>query len=623
MRRRAALLGLGLVLAGTAAAYLPAIDGEMLLDDIGIVRDPRVTDPLGRGFAAWLGPARPVVALTFALNHAAVGLDPRGWHLTNLAVHLAATLLAWGVARALLARAGLARPDGPALAAAALFALHPLQTESVAYVAQRAESLAAALYLAALLVLLRADEAAGRRRIARVAGATLLHALALGVKPTAATLPAAWLLAAALLPAPGEEALAGWRRAWRRVPAALPALALSVAAAARGLAASAGSGDAGLSVPGLPPDAYLATQLRAVPTYLRLAFWPSGQTADWDFRASPGLLDPPALAGGAFLAALVAAAALGAARVRARAGDGAAAVRAAAFGTGFFLLALSPSSSVVPLRDPLAEHRVYLALLGLALAVAAGAAAALRRLAPARAAPAGAALAAAAALALGIATARRCEVWTSRLAMWTDAAAKSPGKARVQLNLGYALRDAGRRPEALDRFERARALAADGTVRSDELLVAIVQTLGGLGRFDDARAEVRRALADDPRNPRALALLATVESTSGNHAAAEEAALAALAVEPRNGVALKALGMARVRRGDPAGALGPLRAAAAVHDFFSDPVLYLELGRAEEAAGDPAAACAAFREAAGTGPAWVVARARAAAGALGCRWAAR
>jgi tetratricopeptide (TPR) repeat protein len=616
MRRRDVAL-LGLLLAATFAAYLPALDGDFLLDDLDVLRDPRVVDPLASA-SAWLRSPRPVVAATFALNHAAVGLDTRGWHLTNVLVHLAAVVLAWLFARAALARSGLARPDLPALAAAGLFALHPLQTESVAYLTQRAEALASGLALLALWLLLVRDGAAGPlRRAALLAGAAAAQALGLLAKPIAATVPAAWLLAAALLPPSGEEADPAWRRVARRLPAAAPLLLLSAVAAWAGIAGAQGAVHAGFAVPNLSPAAYAATELRAVPVYLRLALWPAGQCADWSFPPSAGLAEPAVAAGAALLLALAGGALALARRFRSRGGDGPAAARSAAFGLLLFLLALTPSSSVIPLLDPFAEHRVYLGLLGLAVAAAAIGAAAVRAVAPRRALLAGAAVSVTALAALGAATAARAAVWQDALSLWGDAAAKAPAKARVHLNLGQALFDRARQADALAEFRRARDLRGDHTVAGDVLLTDLVTALLALGRVDEARAELSVALGAFPDEPTALALLAQVEYVSSRDRECEAAALRALRSDPRSGLAWKYLGMVRLRAGDVAGARDALRRAGATH--LVDPVVHWELGDAERALGNAAAACAAYGVAATQpGNAWVSARAREAAAAMGC-----
>ncbi len=620
MWKRAALAAL---LLATSLAYWPAVDGAFLLDDHAMLKSPLVLDPLGQGLGAWLASPRPLVSLTFALDRAAFGFDTRGWHLTNLAVHLLATLLALRLARRTLARAGLPRPDGPALAAAGLFALHPLQSEAVAYVTQRAEALASALAVAALLCLLARDEATGRRRAALLAAAAALQALGLLAKPVAAVVPAYWLLHAALIPAPGEAGdpaapLAGaLARVRRRLPAALPLLALSGLAAWRDLTATAASGHAGFAIPDLPPTAYWATQLRVVPTYLRLLLAPYGQVGDWWFPASRGFLEPAVLAGGLLLGALAGGALWLGLRALRREGAAEAAGRAAAFGALFFLLALLPSS-LVPLRDLVAEHRPYLAALGLFLAAAAGGALLLRRMAGGRAAVAGAVLTALLLAGLAGLTARRAAVWTSALAFWQDAAEKAPRKARVHQNLGDALHSAGRPAEAVASFQRALERMDDHTIDPERLVSNLVNALLAMGHVEQARAVVQAALATRTGDPPTLALLAMVELVGQRDAAAEAAARRALAADPAQELALKVLGLVAERRGDAAAAREAFRAAADLHTL--DPLIWERLGAADAARGDAAAACLAFGRAASlTGNGEASARAVEARARLGCR----
>jgi tetratricopeptide (TPR) repeat protein len=611
-------LALAAILAAAAVAYLPAVDGTFLLDDDALLESPLIRAPLEQPLAAWLRAPRPVTELTFALNQRVSGARTRGWHLTNVAVHLATVLLAWAIARRSLARAGLRDPALPALAAAALFALHPLQVESVAYLSQRAEALASGLLLGALLLLLARDEAVGAaRRGALLAGAIGLHAVALLAKPIAATLPALWLLHAALLPSPGEPG-APWDRVRRRLYPSLPLFALSIASALSAVWATHGSSDAGFAIPGLGPARYLATQLRVIPTYLGLAAWPSGLCADWDFPASPGLADPAALAGGLLLAALAAGLLLAAARARDSAGDGAAAARAGAFGLLFFLVALTPSSSIVPLADPLAEHRVYLALLGLAIGAAAAAAWLVRRLAGARAPAVGLVLALVALVALGAATRERSAAWTSQLALWVDAARKAPGKARVQFNLGSALYYQRRYDAALDAFRRARTLSTDRSISTGQVLESIVAVHVATGRFAAARDEIEGELRFSPRSPFLLGLLAEVEYLAGWPSEGEAAARRALEADPASPVALKFLGLILVQRGDLAGARDALRRAVQARAL--DTSVFMALGNVEQALGNREGACAAWLRAA-IEPGWepVKKQATQARASLGCR----
>jgi tetratricopeptide (TPR) repeat protein len=614
--RHAALLGA--LLLATAAAYLPCLDGEFLFDDEVTLKDALLRAPFEHGPAAWFVASRPVTLFTFALNHLATGTVPRGWHLTNLTIHLVAVVLAWLLVRRTLARAGLSEPELPALAATALFALHPLQTEAVAYLYQRGESLGSALYLLGLLLLLAWDEdPSPARRHGLLAGAALVQGVGLLTKPIVATLPAAWLLLAAIVPGPRDEGRTLRQRLGGRLAAVAPLLALSMGAAVRELWLASGSGQAGFAVPGLPPHLYLATQLRVIPTYLGLALWPAGQCADWTFPASQSPGEWPVLAGGLFLLAIAGAAVALAARAAGRTSDGAAAARAASFGLLFFFVALAPSSSLLPLLDPLAEHRTYLGLLGLALAAVAGTTWLLRRWAGGWARRAGWALALLLALALGLATARRAAVWTSMLTLWSDAASRQPQKARVMVNLGSALFSAGSAEEALAAYRRAWELQGDHTARPDEVLMGIVDLLSHTGRFDEARTAIADALVRFPGNANTFGLLAQVEWRASRLAPAEAAADQALRLDPGQPFGLKYLGMVRMALGDLEGARALLVRSAAAEP--RDANVFLALGQVEERLGHRAAACAAYLRASGQpGFEPVGAIAQAAHRSLGC-----
>src|SRR5208337_2368430 len=108
--------------------------------------------------------------LSLALNYAVSGFDVRGYHVTNLAIHLAAALLLFGIVRRTATTFQGSRPEPTtppaatpiALAVALLWAVHPLQTESVTYVVQRAESLMGLFYLLTLYCFLRGVEPGGR-----------------------------------------------------------------------------------------------------------------------------------------------------------------------------------------------------------------------------------------------------------------------------------------------------------------------------------------------------------------------------------------------------------------------------------------------------------------------------
>jgi Flp pilus assembly protein TadD len=549
------------------AAYARVLHGELVFDDIRqIAWNPRVRD-LGAALAGFLPDLlhgrRPVTLLTFALNHAAGGLDPFGYHLVNLALHLGVSALAFLFARAVLRLAGAARPDGLAVAVAGLFALHPLQSQAVSYVVQRAEVLASGFYLATLLLLLVAERR-GRTPAgaAAVVAALACFALGLGSKAIAVTLPAAWLLLAAVVPGPeARPALAGWRT---RLALVVPLLALAAWFTVGTLGRIEGATDAGFSVPGLPARAYLLTQLRVLVTYLGLLFWPAGQSADWAFSTSRSLGDPGVLASGLLLVALAAGAVALAWRSRRREDPDGAAARLAAFGVLWFLVVLSASSSVVPRDDVLVEHRTYLASLGIFLAVAVAAERLLSRLAGGKRAAAALLLVGGAWAALALVLHARNAVWESDLALWSDAAAKAPAKPRPLVALANARLKRGDAEGAIRDLTRARTLIRSGEPFTEFPIVYNLGTaLLRAGRDVEAVAPLRRAVELDPTSPDAAVALGVALLGTGQLAEAEAWATRGLELRPDLGLALQVLGRARLEAGDAAGALGYLERAAA------------------------------------------------------------
>jgi hypothetical protein len=459
---------LAALLVAAFAAYLPSIDGEFQYDDQEIAKTvwvrqaERFLEP-----SFWWSMPRPLTSALFAVDHRLSGFRPRVWHVTNVLIHLAVVVLAWRLARRALARAGVAVggpgaappeanaakgrgkarraaeaavravPEWPALVVAALFALHPLHTEAVSYISQRSEALASAFVLGGLLALFRYDEAQPGRRWRWLVAAIALHVLGLSAKPMAAPMPAVWLLAAAVLPPPAERGDGWWRRVVRRLPAAAPLLLLSVSAAFTGVKEVSGSGHAGFDLGFVTPLHYFATQMRALPIYLRLVLVPYGLNADWLFPFSRSLFEPGVLAGLALLVALSAAAIVAFLRWGEGEGDGATAVRLVTFGWFFFIGMLAPTT-LVPLRDPFVEHRLYLATLGIVFALTGGVLLAVRHFAPRRGWIVAGVVGVAAAATLGTATWYRNDVWKSALNLWKDASEKSPAKPRIWVNYGTA-----------------------------------------------------------------------------------------------------------------------------------------------------------------------------------------
>lgn len=588
-RPRVAAAALAGVLCAAAIAYGPAIDGELHSDDVSsIVEDWSIRDPvrvLGEiRPLELLGPDRPVTQVSLALDYARGMLDPRPYHVTSLVLHLGTAVLVYLLAAGALRRVQSRHARWIALVVSAAFALHPLQTESVAFAAQRSEVLAAGLGLGALLALVAADERGSRRTAwGLVALATALHLLALGAKVVAVATPAAFVLHQLVVPARDSVVRARLRRA---LALSAPLWLLTAAAVTRSIVLLGPGETAGLGAGTLGPWRYLLTQVRVHWRYARLVVWPVGQNVDHAFDASPGLLHlPTAIALLATLAVLAGAVALWR---RAEIGLAEGTARVVLFGIGFFLVELAPSSSFVPIADPVAEHRVYLASAGLLLAVLAAADWLVRRIAPERARWVEAVLAAGTLLALGAALHARAEVWRSDEALWTDAVRKNPASALGWANLGHTYHARG---------EAARAFAAYGlaeTLAKQPALIGVVAAnlsaiYGEQGELDRALATLERGLAAAPRYPPLHNNRAAVLWKLGRLGEARRAALRAIELERRGyPQAHHLLGLILLDEDDAGGALEELREARRLDP---DTLAYAEnelvalsrLGRREEA----------------------------------------
>jgi len=176
-----------LLLAATMLAYQPAWHGRPIWDD-----DAHLTKPALRslhGLARiWIEPGAtqqyyPLVHSIFWLEHPFWGETTLGYHLVNILLHGLSCLLLWCILRR------LAVPG--AWLAAAIFALHPIEVESVAWISELKNTLSGALYLGAALAYLEFDRRRGR---AAYAGALGLFVLGLMAKSVIATLPAALLV---------------------------------------------------------------------------------------------------------------------------------------------------------------------------------------------------------------------------------------------------------------------------------------------------------------------------------------------------------------------------------------------------------------------------------------------
>lgn len=345
-----------LIFVLTVMSYSTAVTSPLLFDDqssivsnasirqllplSGPLQPPRDTPVAGR----------PLVNLTFALNYATDGLGVRGYHVTNLAIHVVVAFLLFGVVRRGLGLSRVpaavrARADDLALASALLWALHPLNTEVVNYLTQRSESLMAMFYLLTIYGSLRALSQQGALQWTAIAVAACFAGMA--SKESMVTAPVMVLLIDRIM------VFQSWREAiWAR-----RGLYVGLAASWLVLATlllnvprtSVGFGS------GTSAWLYLLNQAQLIPRYLGLSLWPRALVLDYGLPQTLTVVD--VLPGLLLMVVLVTATVLALWRWPAVGLVGA-----------WFFITLAPASSVVPVVTEVgAERRMYLPLMALVL----------------------------------------------------------------------------------------------------------------------------------------------------------------------------------------------------------------------------------------------------------------
>ena len=416
MRDRLLLLGAAL------AAFGASLFSGFHFDDYAIFSRPVLTSS-----------SQPLTDLTFRVNYLVGGRDPFTYHLVSLALYLGAVLLAYACLRRLL-------PERAALAAAAVFAIHPIQTEAADYIYARGALLGALFCFAALLAWLN-----GRRWFA-----VPWFAAAVLSNEHCAAFPLLLLLfpvGQALPPA----------NPWRRRIPLLAMFLLSLAALFRLIYAPRGVL--------IAPGKYFLAEGPAIFRYLRLLAFPYGFTVDPDVHV-------PALWLGALAWAAILAAAVRAWRSRAS-------------GWTLWLLAglvlLLPGSSALPAAELYADSRMFLPM----LAFAAAAGLLLTRVKTR-------ALAAGVAIVLTLLSVVRTTVWFSDRSLWQEAVRRAPEKVRPKVQLSRDLPAT----DALELLQRAQNEAPHDPSVPAEMGKVLLQER----QVDPALIEFGQALKLDPNN---------------------------------------------------------------------------------------------------------------------------
>ena len=530
-----------LIALAAAAIYSNTLSSPFLLDDHDYIINFSRLYPV----ESYWPPhgTRYFTYLSFALNYLAGGLDVRGYHLVNIAIHAANGILVFLMAGLLMRTPRMEGKGLPAFHIAALAALlftaHPVQTEAVTYISQRFASLATLLYLSGITIYLkwRLSER-GSMRTALYALSLLFVYSAQMTKEMSFTLPFV-ILMIELAFFRGPYA----RRLLNLVPFLLAFSVIPFMLFGPQFGGGVGGKVAGAQLRDLQifsAHDYLVTQFRVIVTYLRLLVLPVGQNLEWDFPLFRSFLNPQVLASLLFILTLF----IGAVYLFIRFLKGGSAYLALiATGALWFFTTISVESSVVPIKDLVFEHRLYLPSVGAAIAASAAIFLAAGR------APSWKALAAACVLLvlpLSIAAFQRNKVWQSGVALYEDAVKKSPDKERVRYNLAWEYHMAGEIDKAVAQYYEVLKIAP-GKHKAHFNLGAIFMTRGDNGR---AKTHFLEAARLDPKDPYVYNNLAAIYHNEKEIGRAIEMYRLAVQANPRYEDASYNLALALIESGE-------------------------------------------------------------------------
>jgi protein O-mannosyl-transferase len=531
---------LAALLVAVLLAYQPAWNGAFLWDDAAHLTRPELQswDGLRR---IWFEPGAtqqyyPLVHSAFWLQHWLWGKEPTGYHLVSLLLHFTAAALVGVTLRQL-------RIPGAYLAAA-IFALHPVHVESVAWISELKNTLSAVLYLGAALAFLRFEE---KREPRSYLLALALFVLALSSKTVTATLPAALVL------------IHWWRQgrpSWKGT--VLPLVPFFVLGAGAGLltiwverrlvGAEGAAFERGLLERGLIAG-------RAVWFYASKLVWPAKLVFIYPrWQVSQGSFWQ-------YLYPAAAVAALGGLWTQRKRWPGPLA------GALFFIGTLFPALGffdVYPfLFSFVADHFQYLASLGLIALAAAGATALLHRW-PIPRRRMGEAVCLAALLLLAARTWKQSHLYADRERLYRATIRGNPACWMAHNNLAGVLLARGAADEAIDSARTALRIRPDYPEAHNNLALA----LGSVGRADEAIAHYRKALELNPAYAEAHNNLGFALAGRGHLEEAIAEYRLALQSDPGQAGTHYNLAMALVGRGDAKSAIGHFRQAIALQPDF-------------------------------------------------------
>jgi protein O-mannosyl-transferase len=405
--------------------------------------------------------------LTFALNCKIHGFSVQGYHIVNVTIHIANSVLVYLLILLTFRTPFFAINDSRvtlhdsrfliAFFSAMLFAVHPLQTEAVTYVFQRFVPLAALFSLMSLTSYVQSRLAAGsQQRFLFYCIALISALLAMKTKEIAFTLPVVIAVYEFLF---FRDTLK--RRIIFLAPMLLTMSIIPLTLIYLKVTMGMGKHDLpGVSYAVLSRGEYMLTQLRVIVTYLRLLLIPVNQNFDYDYPVYKSVFDTQVILSFLFLSTLFG---LGIYLIRSSCFTSSVPrpLRLIGLGILWFFITLSVESSIVPLDRLIDEYRVYLPSVGISIAIVTGLFLIKERMQSLKAGKVIIALLVIVSGVFAIATYERNLVWGDKIGLWEDTVNKSAGSAEAHYTLGVAYKNQDMPHKAMEQYLLAVNLRPD------------------------------------------------------------------------------------------------------------------------------------------------------------------
>ena len=467
-------------------------------------------------------PRRFLLYLTLAFNYHFSGMHVLGYHVFNLSVHLATAFLVWWLTLLTFSTPALkknkiaAHAQVLALLTGLVFVAHPLQTQAVTYIVQRAASMATMFYLLSLSLY-------AKSRLAQIKSSTLgswkiyyLGALAAAIaamftKETAITLPLMVLFYEFSFLTTDKKVnwkpLAPFLLTLIIIPLTIAMTESPAALQMRGVIAEGPTS--------ITSGQYFLTEFRVMVTYIRLVFLPVNQNLDYDYPVLKNIFEWPAYSSFIFLMSIL----FLARHLFSK-------YRVVSFSIIWFFVTLMPESSIWPIKDVINEHRLYLPMAGFSLLLTSVG----YYLLGSRSFKAMTIIFIMLIGGLGALTYQRNMIWGDVGVLWEDTLKKSPQKARPNNNCGYFLDKKGEYAKALVDLDKAiAAFPGYADAYNNRGMVHYHQ-----GLLISALADLSQAIKINPRFAEAYVNRGAVLGAGGHFAEAMADDNQALALNPNS-----------------------------------------------------------------------------------------